>query len=335
MLEAAQSPVRYSIVIPVGRRVDYLATLVNEYAEAFRTAHGGFEMIAVLDGHKPELLESLREIAPKLPQLRVIELAKPFGESAALTAGFDAARGEILVTLPAYYQVEPVDLSKLLSAFGGDDDMLLAVRWPRAGSFFDKLRRNAFHRLFKVVSRMQYRDLGCGVRVLRREVAAEIPLYGDQHTFLPALAARRGFRVREIELAQSQKDWFRGRYRLRDHLHGVLDVLTIFFLVRFTKKPLRFFGTVGFLAAGFGAVIVAVLVIQRLFFSVGLADRPALLLGSLLVVLGVQTFALGLVGELIIFTHASDMKEYAVRTVIQARDAEPEGEGRETVAGRR
>ena len=139
---------------------------------------------------------------------------------------------------------------------------------------------------------------------------------GFLHRFFPALARRRGFRVREIELVQSSKDMFRGHYRLREYLHRLLDILTVFFLVRFTKKPLRFFGTIGFLAAAIGGIFTLVLVIQRLFFGMGLADRPALLLGSLLIVLGVQTFALGLIGELIIFTHGTKMKEYSIRRII-------------------
>src|SRR3970040_1215132 len=106
---------RYSVIVPVGRRVDYLATLIAEYAEALESIGAGFELIVVLDGAKRELLEALKSVAGSMPELRVIELARAFGESAALTAGFDAARGEILVTLPAYYQVDPAELPKLLA----------------------------------------------------------------------------------------------------------------------------------------------------------------------------------------------------------------------------
>jgi len=316
MTEPAAAP-RYSIVIPVGRRVDDFEALISEYVQALDSAAVSHEIVVVLDGRKRELFEALGCLASADTRLKVIELSKEFGESAALAAGFDAARGDLLLTLPAYYQVEPQEIAKLIAAAAPDDDMLIAVRWPRAGSPFDKLRRMAFHGLFKFTSSMKFRDLGCGVRLFKRAVAEEIPVYGDQHRFLPALAARRGFRVREVEVRQSPKDRFRGHYRLREYLHRFLDVLTVFFLVRFTKKPLRFFGTIGFLAAGFGAIVTAVLVVQRLFFDTALADRPALLLGTLLVVLGVQTFALGLIGELIIFTHASGMKEYTIRRVIQ------------------
>jgi len=309
---------RYSVVLPVGRRVDDLGVLLPEYVKALDAAAVGFEFIIVLDGPKRDYFEPLRHAAESDRRIKVIELAKEFGESSALAAGFDAARGAVLITLPAYYQVDVAEIPKLLAAGSGSDDMLIAVRWPRAGGPFEKLRRAAFHGIFKLISGMKYRDLACGVRLFSRAVANEVPLYGDQHRFLPALAARRGFRVREVELRQSPKDRFHGHYRLREYLHRFLDVLTVFFLVRFTKKPLRFFGTIGFIAAGIGGAATAILVLQKLLFGQALAGRPALLLASLLVVLGVQTFALGLIAELIIFTHATGMKEYTIRRVIQA-----------------
>jgi glycosyltransferase involved in cell wall biosynthesis len=316
------SPVpRYSVVVPVGRRFDDVPALVAAYAETFESTRVDYEMIVVLDGPKEGMLEPLMGLAAGNGRLRIIELARSFGESAALMAGFDSARGDLLITLPAYYQVDVPEIPKIIAALDREDDMLIAVRSPRAGGVFEKVRRAAFHGLLRAISGMRYRDLGCTVRLVRRGVFAEISLYGDQDRFFPALAARRGFRVREIELAQSRKDRFRGRYRVREYLHRVLDVLTVFFLVRFTKKPLRFFGSIGALAAGTGALAMLVLVVQRLFLEIPLADRPALLLASLLIVLGLQTAALGLIGELIIFTHASQMKEYAIRRVIGGPDA--------------
>jgi glycosyltransferase involved in cell wall biosynthesis len=311
----------YSVVIPVGERVDELELLLNEYDAALAEAVGSYEIVVVLDGRRKKVLDVLDRMATANDRLHVIELARQFGESSALAAGFDAARADTILTLPAYYQVEPAEIPKLLSSGDAEDDMLIAVR-PRSGASFDKIRRRVFHALFRMTSGMAFRDLGCGVRLFRREVAEEIPLYGDQHRFFPALARRRGFRVREVELVQSSKDMFRGRYRVREYLHRLLDILTVFFLVRFTKKPLRFFGTIGFLAASVGAIFTLILVVQRLFFGMGLADRPALLLGSLLIVLGVQTFALGLIGELIIFTHGTQMKEYSIRRIIDRQTTE-------------
>lgn len=311
----------YSVIVPVGRRVDDLVTLLGEYEAALKQSAADFEMIVVLDGWKEELLARLREYGQTREWLRVLQFSRDFGESAALTAGFTEARGDLIVTLPAYWQVAPAEIRKLLQSLDDSADMLIAVRSPRAGSAFERFRRRAFHGLLKWITRHSYHDLGCGVRLFRRKVADEIPLYGDQYRFLPVLAVRRGFTVREVELAQSPLDRFRGRYRLREYVHGVLNVLTVFFLVRFTKKPLRFFGSIGFIAAGIGAAVVFVLVVQRLFFGVALGDRPALLLASLLVVLGVQLFGLGLLGELVIFSHAGETKEYAIRSITEFRQS--------------
>jgi glycosyltransferase involved in cell wall biosynthesis len=307
-----------SIVMPIGRRHDDLRELVMDYASALREAGQKFEIIAVVDGPRQEAVAALTGLAESQDWLRVIELSREFGESAALTAGFSVGRGDVFVTLPAYYQVDPAELPKMIEEAGEHDDVLIAVRWPRAGSYFEKVRRNIFHGLLRYVTGLSYQDLGCNVRLLKGKVIEETPLYGEQYRFLPALASRQGFRVREIELKQSPKDCFRGRYRVREYLHRLLDVLTVFFLIRFTKKPLRFFGMIGTIVGALGALLVSIMVVQRLFFGVALADRPALLLSSLLVVLGVQIFALGLIGELIIFTHAGQMKEYAIRSIIDS-----------------
>lgn len=320
----------YSVVMPVGKRVDELPTLIEEYAEALRGAGIRFELIVVLDGAKEALLEQLRSFAAGQDWLHVIQFSREFGESAALMAGFGAANGDLLLTLPAYWQVKPSEVTALIESAADEDDMLIAVRRQRVGSSWERIRRNLFHGMLKIITGQSYRDLGCGVRLLKPAVAEEIPLYGDQHRFFPVLAARRGFNVREIELAQSPNDRFLGRYRLREYLHRILDILTVFFLVRFTKKPLRFFGSIGFLTAGLGGTIVALLVTQRLFFDIPLADRPALLLSSLLVVLGVQLFALGLLGELIIFSHAAESKEYAIRSITENRV--PPGDSHEAIA---
>ena len=152
---------------------------------------------------------------------------------------------------------------------------------------------------------------------MRRQVFEEMDLYGDHHRFMAILAARLGFRIGEVALRQSPQDRLERIYRPREYVRHMLDLFSIFFLVRFTKRPLRFFGMLGVATFGIGAAIVAVLSVQRLVFDEKLADRPALLLGALLVVLGMQVFALGLLGELIIFTHARGLKDYRVQEVIQ------------------
>jgi glycosyltransferase involved in cell wall biosynthesis len=245
-------------------------------------------------------------------------LSRVFGEATALAAGFEHARGEIVITLPAYYQIPGSEIAVLVAALDGAD-MSVGRRWPRAGGKLEALRRSAFHGILGAFtgSRSRFRDLGCGARAMRRRVVEEISLYGDQHRFLALLAEHHGFRVVEVDVRQSAKDSFTGRYPLREYAHRVLDILTVLFLVRFTKKPLRFFGMLGVSTFVIGAVLISYMVVERLFFGQALADRPALLLASLLAVLGLQLFAIGLLGELIIFTHARDIKDYKVEEIIE------------------
>jgi len=318
-----------SAIVPVGQRFGDVPKLVDEYASVLRGLDLSFEIIVVLDGPHGGMAQQLSGLEAYRDWLCVITLAREFGESAALSAGFSEASGKAIMTLPGYEQVPPAEITKLVEA-GQQSDMAIGVRWPRTGSTLARLRRGGFHGFLRLLTGQRYRDLGCGLRFIKREIIDEIPLYSDRHHFYPVLAASRGFSVREVEITQAPNDSYSGPRSIRQYLHRFLDILTLFFLVRFTKKPLRFFGTIGFLVGALGLVFLSVLIVQRLFLEVALADRPALLLSSLLLVLGVQIFALGLIGELIIFTHAKELKEYAVRRVIggettSARDDDQPG----------
>ncbi len=317
--------VQLSVVVPVGKRVDDIESLHYDYRRGLDRCGITYEMIYVLDGDRDEG-RKLAELRTRGEPIEIIRLGRSFGEATALMVGFANAHGAKLMTLPAYFQVDSNEFPKLLAA-AADADLVVAHRWPRRGSRFETLRRSAFHGLLRAITRQSFHDLGCGVRIMRRRVAKEITIYGDQHRLLPVLAAQQGFAVREVEVAQSPQDDFRGRYRLREYVHRLLDLFTVFFLTRFTKKPLRFFGMIGSATFAAGALFVAILIVQRMLFGMPLADRPALLLSCLLLVLGVQLFALGLLGELIIFTHAKDLKEYKVADVIEAPGRRGERKG--------
>jgi glycosyltransferase involved in cell wall biosynthesis len=308
--------VELSVIVPVGRRHSDPAALHAEYKAGLDTLGQRYEMIFVLDGSREKFAAGLRTLLDAGQRFTVISLSRPFGEATALMAGFEHASGQTIVTLPAYHQIEATEIAKLVAGLDSAD-VVVGRRWPRVGGPFERMRRAAFHGLLGWVTRLKFHDLGCGARALDRRVLEEIQLYGDQHRFLAVLADRQGFRVREVDVQQSPKDRFEGVYEPREYTRGLLDIFTVFFLVRFTKKPLRFFGMVGVTTFAVGALAVTWLVIDRLFFGHALAERPALLLASLLVVLGLQLFALGLLGELLIFTHARTIKDYQIERVIQ------------------
>jgi glycosyltransferase involved in cell wall biosynthesis len=310
---------RISVIIPVGRRHEALRELYAEYRAGLEAVRMPYEFVFVMDGpHRDAMAEVGALIDAGQPDVQMVVLNRSFGESTAIMAGFERAGGDIIMTLPAYHQIVAEDIPKLLAPLE-TKDLAQGWRWPRKGGSLERVRRSMFHGMVSRFTGM-------------RAVLQELSLYGDQHRLLPVLANRQGFSVVEVEMRQSDRDAFKGVYKPREYAHFVLDVFTVFFLVRFTKKPLRFFGMLGASMFGLGALLVLWLVVERLAFNTSLSDRPALLLSALVVVLGLQLFALGLLAELIIFTHARHIKDYQGAQIIQYPRAELPRKAREARA---
>ena len=314
MANSSTRKVSLSVIIPITERYDPVAELFHEYRKGIEATGHSFEIIYVLDGNNPDAYRDLVELR-KTEELTIITLTKLFGEATALNAAFQISSGDMFLTLPAYHQIEPGEIPAMVAAIS-DCDMVLARRWPRRDSFFNRLQARVFNFLLRGVSDLRIHDAGCSARVFTRKVIEEVQIYGDLHRFLPVIAHRQGFKVVELKVAQSQQDVFSRIYSPGLYVRRLLDLLTIFFLVKFTKKPLRFFGLVGTTLFGLGVAASAYVVIERFFFDVALADRPALVFSSLLIVLGIQIIAIGLIGEIIIFTHARELKEYKIDKII-------------------
>jgi glycosyltransferase involved in cell wall biosynthesis len=305
-----------SVIVPVGERQSPMADLYADYQAGLRLLGVPYEVIFVLDGPQPAAESALQRLAAAGEPITVVSLTRYFGEATALMIGFEHALGSTIVTMPAYLQIEGREIAKLVAGLG-EADVVVGYREPRSLGLFQALRQSVFHGLLRFMTRLSFRDLGCNARALKRNVLEEVRLYGDQQRFLPLLAERQGFRVSELPVRQSKDDRYQKMYRPRSYTRGFLDIFNVFFLVRFTKKPLRFFGMIGVATFMLGMLELCYLIFERIYFHSPLADRPALLLASLLIVLGVQMFALGLLGELIIFTHAGGSKDYKVDRVLQ------------------
>jgi glycosyltransferase involved in cell wall biosynthesis len=258
------STVDITAIVPVSERHDDVRSLYTEYRDALETYGRKYEFIFVLDGHFLEALEQLKQLQEKGEPLKIVKLAKWFGEATALTVGFESSSSDVILTLPAYYQVEPSEIPKILTELH-DHDMVIGRRHPRVDSRFNRLQTRIFHGIVNLITGSSFKDLGCGVRAFKRSVVTELPLYGDQHRFLPLLASRVGFRVGEVDVAQSPKEKFWRVYRPGVYPRRLLDLLTVFFLVKFTKKPLRFFGLIGTATFAVGSLVLLYLVVERLF----------------------------------------------------------------------
>ena len=307
--------IELSVIIPVTERNDDTVELFYDYKKGIEAVEMCYEIIYVLDGSFPDILDALKQLVDSGERITIITLAKWFGEAVALNVGFQHASGNIILTLPAYRQISSDELPRLIQALDGCD-MVLARRWPRRDSWLNRFQASVFNILLRKVSKLQLHDVGCSVRAFKRRIVDEVYIYGDLHRFLPIMAFRYGFKIRELKVAQSDSDVFKRIYPIGLYIRRLLDLLTIFFLIKFTKKPLRFFGLLGISTCTVGLIATLYLVTERLFFGVDLSTRPALILSSLFIVLGVQILAMGLIGEIIIFTHAKEMKEYTIDEII-------------------
>jgi hypothetical protein len=310
-----------SVLVVVIERPVALDGLYEAYASALRDSSWSFEFVFVLGAQDAERKAPLLALQSAGEPVRVLEVAHALGEATLLRLAASRATGEILLSIPAYWRVRAESVPELLSAVAAGADMVVARRWPRRDSWVNRIQNRVFHRLVRTLVASPLRDLACGVRAFRPAVLEDVPLYGDFHRFFPLLVDRAGYRVEEIPLPQHPKDISPRVYSPGIYLRRLLDLLGMFFLLRFTNKPLRFFGMIGSALSLAGGVILLVLAVQRLGGGDPLAGRPLLLLGVLLLALGVQAVALGLIGEIIVFLSARDIPPYRL-----ARQWEPESE---------
>jgi len=304
-------------IVPVSDRAQSVGEIVEMIERALDAVGRPFSILLAVDGDRPELLEEARSIVASHERRQLIALARSFGEGGALRAGLREARGEIIVTHPAYLQVEPDVIPKLLQEILDGADLAFASRKPGHESWFTRFQRWAFNVLMRRGMWVKFTDASCGVRAARHDVLRELTHTDSFHRFLPIQAAVRGYDVREVPAAVHTRAPRTRIYSPGFYLRRFLDIANVFFLTRFLYKPLRFFGLIGSAVLGVGILLCAYLTVRRLAFAESIGDRPALLLGVLAIVVGFQLLALGLLGELIAFTHAGKSRPYRIREVVR------------------
>jgi hypothetical protein len=300
-----------SVVVPVTERPEPLAELYEEYSEPLKAAGYSFEFIfATIPANTP-MLEALRPLVAQGAPVRVLEFGHSVGEASMLKVAAGHCRGRTLVTLPAYRQVEAATLLSLISRVG-EVDLAIAWRWPRTDALVNRLQNRMLHALVGGLAGGRLHDVACGVRAMKPDLIQNVRLYGDVFRFLPLLARREGYVVEEVPSVLHPVALKPRTYSAGIYLRRLLDIMGLIFLLRFTDKPLRFFGLLGGgLALGGGIILFAMFLTKIL--GAGIATRPFLLLGVLLLVLGVQAIALGLIGEMIVHLNATRRASYRFR----------------------
>ena len=317
-----------SIVIPLYDEEDNVVPLVRELGAVLDALGRTAEIIVVDDGSTDRSFARLVEIQAEEPRLRIVRLMRNYGQTAAMAAGIAEARGEVLVTMDADRQNDPRDIPKLLDGLRDDVDVVHGWRIDRQDGWWNRrLPSLLANRLISAVTGTRLHDYGCTMRLMRTALAKELPLYGELHRFIPALAADLGARVVELPVRHRARPTGRSKYGIGRTSRVVLDLLTVKFLSGYSTRPIQLFGLVGLLFALAGFGLTAELGFERIVLGIRLGGRPIVLLAILLGIVGVQFISIGLLGEMVMRTyHESQAKPiFRVREVRDARVG-PHGE---------
>jgi glycosyltransferase involved in cell wall biosynthesis len=310
--------VRVSVVVPLYNEEQSLRPLYCELAGALGATEA-WEVVFVDDGSTDGSFAELTRLHEEFSNVRVVQLRRNFGKAAALSAGFEQARGETIVTIDADLQDDPAEIPHLLTKLDEGYDLVSGWKVRRRDSFARRTFSRLYNRTTSWVTGVRLHDMNCGLKAYRAEVVRDLRLYGELHRYVPVLAHHRGFRVGERPVNHRPRRHGRSRYGVERFLRGFFDLLTVTFMGRYRYRPLHLFGGLG-LATGFAGFLILVYLTAIKIGGAGIGERPLLLLGALLVVVGIQLLSLGLVGELITSHHAekADRRDAAnhVRNVL-------------------
>jgi glycosyltransferase involved in cell wall biosynthesis len=306
---AAEGP-ELSVVVPVYNEVENVAALAAELWPVLEATGRSFEVVLVDDGSQDGTVAALEQVVAEREGARLVALRRNFGQTAALTAGFDHARGGVIVTLDADLQNDPRDIPALLAGIEAGHDIVAGWRAERQDPFWSRrLPSQIANRIISATTGVKLHDYGCTLKAFRAEVVQRIRLYGEMHRFIPAVANWMGVSILEVPVHHRPRRAGQSKYGISRTVRVVLDLMTVKFLESYSTKPIQIFGLWGLIAGGVGTLGAGWLTVQRLFFGVSLADRPILLFFVLLIVVGVQFISMGLVAEMLARTyHESQAK---------------------------
>jgi dolichol-phosphate mannosyltransferase len=298
-----------SVVVPVHNEERTVALLLDELRAALDPLGTPWEAVFVDDGSTDGSFAALTRLHAASDNVRVVRLRRNFGKSAALAAGFANAGGNVIVTIDSDLQDVPAEIPHLLAKLDEGFDLVSGWKARRR----DPLTRRVLSRLFNAATRwvsgVRLHDVNCGLKAYRAEVVHGLRLYGELHRFIPVLAHHRGFRIAELPVSHRPREHGRSRYGLERYLRGFLDLLTVAFIGRYRHRPLHLFGGLGLLMFLAGVVTLGYLTVLKIG-GAGIGQRPLLILGVLLVVVGLQVFSLGLITELVTSQHEERVGEH-------------------------
>lgn len=312
-----------SVIVPLLNEEENIEVLYRELIDQLRELGQEFEIIFVDDGSTDRTFEILSKVQKDDSRVKVISFRKNFGQTAALSAGFDHARGDIIVTLDADLQNDPQDIPKLLEKVNEGYDLVNGWRFDRKDPFLTRrLPSIIANKIISFITRVTLHDYGCTLKAFRKEVTKNIRLYGEMHRFIPAIASGMGISICEVKVNHRARKYGKSKYGISRTIRVILDLITVKFLLSYATRPIQVFGLLGFCSGIIGFAIAIYLTIQRQFFEIPLANRPLLLLAILLIFIGLQFVTLGLIAELQARTYheAQNKPIYVIREILEKEE---------------
>jgi len=305
-----------SVVIPLYNEEENVEIL-HERLDATMKLIGDYEIVYVDDGSTDGTLRLLEQIQARDENVVVLSLRRNFGQTAAFAAGFDFARGDVVVTMDGDLQNDPTDIPKLLEAIK-EYDLVSGWRKKRQDSFSRTFPSKMANWLISKVTGVRLHDYGCSLKAYRRDVVKNLKLYGEMHRFIPAVASWYGVRIAEVETIHHPRLRGKSKYGISRTMKVLLDLVTVKFLQSFSTKPIQFFGPLGLFFGFAGTVISIYLTAAKIFKGIDIGGRPLLLLGALLIIVGIQFIGMGLLGEMIVRVYHESQKKpiYTMKKIL-------------------
>lgn len=305
--------VEVSVVIPVLNEAETIHSLAEQVVGVLQEMDRTFEIVFVDDGSRDGTTEQVREAHAADSRIRLVRFRRNFGKAAALCAGFEASRGGIVVTMDGDLQDDPAEIPRLLEKLDSEDlDLVSGWKRHRQDPVSKRLPSKVFNWVTRKLAHIDLHDFNSGFKAYRREVLDEIALYGELHRYIPVLASRKGFSVGEVSVRHHPRRHGSSKYGWDRFYKGLLDLITVLFITRYTRRPLHLFGVIGLGSLGVGLGINIYLLVIWLRGEY-LSSRPLLLLGILLMLLGIQVLTTGLIGEMITFKNFQGSDTYSVK----------------------
>jgi glycosyltransferase involved in cell wall biosynthesis len=316
----SDSPIRYSIVVPFLNEQENIPTLYMKLTEVMDGIGEPYEMVFVDDGSKDNTYKVLSEIYEHDRRVNVVRLRRNFGQTPALKAGFDFARGEIVISMDGDLQHDPEEIPLFLEKIEEGYDLVSGWRFQRKDHWLMRqVPSRIANWLMAKLSGIDLHDFGTTFKAYRREILQEIQLYGELHRFIPALASSTGARIAEVPISNPERKSGQSNYGIGRSIRVFFDLIIVKFLLDYSTRPLQFFGLLGLLGSGAGTLLGSILVFKKVFFHQNIMTEhgPLLLLAIALFVSGIQFISMGLLGEISARTYYESQNKpiYALREV--------------------